>query len=378
MNHRERILAAVHHEPLDRLPTDMWAIPEVQEQLCEHFGITTAAGEKAVGIKLLGGALARDVSAILELWNRLDIDGILSLAPPYIGPARRQEGDLRFNEWGMGFREQSYRSGTYAEQIVYPLASCQTIGDLDAYTWPDPAWYDYSALPALAARCGGRAICCGYVAPLTYHGLLRGLEVSLTDPLLHAEFTHHLLERLSAFNTEYCRRCFEALRGLVDFTQVTDDYGMQGGLIFSPRTFDRFYRAPVQRAIDLAKSHGLAVFHHDDGDMRTLLPTLVEMGIDILNPLQWRCGDWDLAALKADYRQRLCFHGAVDSQRTLPFGTPEEVRAEVRHLVETLAGDGRGFIIGPCHNLQADTPVKNILALYQTAHDYGEQWVKTR
>ena len=105
--------------------------------------------------------------------------------------------------------------------------------------------------------------------------------------------------------------------------------------------------------------------------MRALLPRLVEMGIDILNPIQWRCGDWDLQALKEQVGQRLCFHGAVDNQQTLPFGTPADVRAEVKHLIATLAADRTGFILGPCHNLQAVTPVENILAMYEAAREYG-------
>jgi uroporphyrinogen decarboxylase len=129
----------------------------------------------------------------------------------------------------------------------------------------------------------------------------------------------------------------------------------------------------LQRAIDLAKSYGLYVFHHDDGDCRPLLPRLVEMGIDILNPIQWRCGDWDLVALKEQYGKQLCFHSAVDNQQTLPFGTPDDVRAEVKYLVETLGCDGTGFIIGPCHNLQAVSPVENILAMYEAAREYGTQ-----
>ncbi|MDW8100530.1 MAG: uroporphyrinogen decarboxylase family protein [Anaerolineae bacterium] len=109
--------------------------------------------------------------------------------------------------------------------------------------------------------------------------------------------------------------------------------------------------------------------HHDDGDMRPLLPALTEMGIDILNPIQWRCGNWDLAMLKAEYGKHLCFHGAVDNQQTLPFGTPEDVQAEVRHLIATLSCDGTGFIIGPCHNLQPITPIENIIALYEAARE---------
>ena len=157
----------------------------------------------------------------------------------------------------------------------------------------------------------------------------------------------------------------------MDTTQVTDDFGSQFGLLISPQVFDEFYRAPIQRAIDLAKSYGLIVFHHDDGDMRPLLPTLVSMGIDVLNPIQWRCGDWDLAALKAKFGAQLCFHGAVDNQQTLPFSTPEDVRAEVKHLVATLGSDGTGLIVGPCHNLQANTSVENIIAMYEATHEFG-------
>ena len=371
MEHRERVLAAISHKALDRVPTDMWATPEVQETLFTYFGIDTAHGTSPGDIGLGGGNLTRDVAAILELWDRLEIDGILVIAPPYCGPSLPETDGIRLNEWGMGFCRQGYESGTYEEQVVYPLAAAETIADLAAYPWPNPDWYDYDALPALAARCSGRAICCGYTAPFYYHNMLRGLEPSLMDPILRPEFTQYLLGRISDFFTEFHRCCFDALQGAADMTQVTDDFGSQNGLLISPRVFDRFYRAPLQRAFDLAKTYGLKVFHHDDGDMRPLLPRLVEMGIDILNPIQWRCGDWDLAEVKAQYGSRLCFHSAVDNQQTLPFGTPAAVRAEVHALIQTLASDHTGLILGPCHNLQAITPVENIVAMYEAAREYG-------
>ena len=378
MNHRQRILAAIAHEPLDRVPTDMWATAEVQEQLYAHFGINTGRTlvdglslTSAGSISLLGGALTRDVTAMLELWDQLDIDGILMVMPPYIGPHLVTDGLVNYNEWGMGSRRQAYAGGVYNEQVIYPLAAAETIADLEAYRWPDPDWYDYAALPALAARCRSRAICCGYTAPFYYHNMLRGLEESLMDPILRPEFTHHLVARISDFFTEFHRRCFAALAGAADMTQVTDDFGSQRSLLISPQVFERFYRAPLQRAIDLAKEHGLLVFHHDDGDMRPLLPRLVEMGIDILNPVQWRCGDWDLAALKAQVGSRICFHSGVDNQHTLPAGTPGDVCAEVQRLIQALASDGTGFILGPCHNLQAITPVENIIAMYEAAREYG-------
>ena len=197
MDHRQRILAAINHQPVDRVPTDMWATAEVQEQLFDHFGIDTGRVAAVDGlsltsagpISLLGGALTRDVAAIIELWDRLAIDGILMVMPPYIGPPFATAGAITYNEWGMGSRRQRYTGGVYNEQVIYPLSAAESIDDLDAYRWPDPDWYDYDALPALAARCHGRALCCGYTAPFYYHNMLRGLEESLVDPILRPEFT---------------------------------------------------------------------------------------------------------------------------------------------------------------------------------------------
>ncbi|MEA3335878.1 MAG: hypothetical protein U9R25_08190 [Chloroflexota bacterium] len=220
MNHRERILAAIHHQPLDRIPTDMWATPEVQERLFEYFSIETAGDTEGTAISLLGGLLTRDVEAILELWQILGIDGILNISPPYIGPELLEEDVYSENEWGMGFRPQSYGTGSYDEQIYFPLAEAESIADLETYRWPDPDWYNYSVLPDLVEHCGGRATSLGYTAPFFYHNLLRGLELSLVDTLLRPEFTHYLVGRISDFFTEYHRRCFEATRGLVDMTQV--------------------------------------------------------------------------------------------------------------------------------------------------------------
>jgi len=185
--------------------------------------------------------------------------------------------------------------------------------------------------------------------------------------LVNPDMSVYLIQRVSDFFTEYHTRCFEALQGQMDLTQVTDDFGGQFGLLISPKVFDRFYSPAMQRAIDLAKSYGVIVFHHDDGDCRPLLGRLSQMGVDVLNPIQWRCGDWDLGALKEQHGGQFCFHSGVDNQYTLPFGTPEDVRAEVRMLAQTLGRDRTGLILAPCHNLQPITPIENILALYDEA-----------
>jgi hypothetical protein len=162
----------------------------------------------------------------------------------------------------------------YDEQVYSPLAEAETIADLEAYCWPAPTG-------TITPRCPGwPPNAAGERSPVT------------TQP--------------SSTTTTCCAgwsarwRRFEVGGAFFDITQVTDDFGSQHGLLISPRIFEDFYRAPIQRAIDLAKSYRIIVFHHDDGDMRPLLPTLVNMGIEVLNPVQWRHGDWDWAALKAE------------------------------------------------------------------------------
>ncbi len=367
MTPRERVLAAVHHDPTDAVPTDMWAVKEIQELLLTHFDITEGAGEQSVGIGLNGGALSRRAVGILRLWDRMGIDGILGIKPPYIGPPIPEQDGLHFSEWGFGYRRSDHAHGSYDEQVVFPLAHMESIDQLEEYNWPDPDWYDYARIPSLISECEDRAVCCGYSAIFTFHNYLRGLETSLTDPVLEPEITEFITGKLSAFFTEYHRRCFLAGEGKINFTQVTDDWGSQHGLLCSPDVFRRFYKPSMIRAIELAQEFDITVFHHDDGDMRALLPELTSMGISVLNPIQWRCGDWDLAKLKEEYGAQLCFHGGVDNQGTLPFGSAEEVRREVACLIETLGSDNTGYILGPCHNIQANTPLENILAMYDAA-----------
>ena len=351
MTSRERILAAINHQPVDRIPTDIWATPEVWQKLRAHFGEGT------------------DILAALHL------DGMGGVGAEYIGPPLPTvPAGETVNFWGIRTRPITHSGGTYNEQYLAPLAFAQSIADLDRYAWPQADWFDYSKMRAAAAEVRKtRVVQCGYMAPFYYHNLLRGLEISLMDPVLEPEFTHELLRRLCDFFYEHHRRMFEACAGLIDVAQVTDDLGSQTGPLISPALYEEFYAPHHQRFIDLCRRFGIKVFHHDDGSCRVFLPRLVEMGIDILNPVQWVCPGMDMVELKREFGSRLCFHGGVDNQRILPFGTPEEVRAEVRHCIDGLASDGTGYILAPCHNLQGHTPLANILALYDEAWRYGRR-----
>jgi uroporphyrinogen decarboxylase len=350
MTPRERMLAAINHERSDRVPTDIWATEEVWEKLVPRFGA--------------------DREAVLD---SLHIDGIASVGPRYNGPALAAAPDGEtVDPWGIRNRRVAYATGAYWEQTFFPLAFAKTVKDLDEYPWPRADWFDYSGMKerARAAR-EARLVESGYMAPFFFHNLLRGLEQSLVDPLDNPPLAHAIVERICGFFYEHHLRIFESCDGMVDIAQVTDDYGSQTGPLIGMETFREFYKPHLQRFIDLCHAFHVTVFHHDDGAIRPFLPELVDMGIDILNPVQHTCPGMEMKGLKRDFGARLCFHGGIDNQKVLPFGTPEEVRQEVRRAIDALASDGTGYILAPCHNLQAVSPVENIVAMYDEAHRYG-------
>ena len=356
MNARERILAAIDHQPVDRVPTDIWATDEVWGTLRARFGSDEAVRQA------------------------LHIDGMADVRPIYRGPPLPEGPEdadpyyrMFYGIWGASLKWMGYGTGRYLEQADYPLVQAKTIDDLEAYHWPSADWFDYSRMRAAAERQrADRVVQCGYMAPLYIHNLLRGMEASLMDPAENAGFTHHLLKRIADFQYDYHRRMFEACDGLIDVAQVTDDLASQTGPLMSLRMYREFYAPHHRRFIGLCQDFGIKVFHHDDGAMRTFLPDLVEMGIDILNPVQWNCPGMDLVALKREFGRKICFHGGVENQKILPFGTVEDVRAEVRHCIDALASDGTGYILAPCHNLQALTPLENIVAMYDETWNYGK------
>jgi uroporphyrinogen decarboxylase len=347
MNSRERMLAAINREPVDRIPTDIWATPEVFAKLHSHFGDG------------------------VDLRSALHIDGMAGLGPDYIG-APLPPGPTLYAIFGIETKSVAHEGGAYEEQSVVPLAAAQNVDDLARFRWPTVEWFDYSRMRAQAgASRKEQVVTCGYMAPFYFHNLLRGMEQSLIDPLAEPEFTHELIGRISDFFYAHHRRMFETCEGLIDVAQVTDDLGSQTGPLIGLDLYREFYAPHHKRFIDLCHEFGIKVFHHDDGAMRPFLPDLVAMGIDILNPVQWSCPGMDRAELKREFGQRVCFHGAVENQRILPFGTPEDVRQEVRDCIDLLAADGTGYILCSCHNFQVNTPVENIIAMYDEAWTYG-------
>jgi uroporphyrinogen decarboxylase len=163
---------------------------------------------------------------------------------------------------------------------------------------------------------------------------------------------------------------YETLPGQITHSFVAEDMGSQEDLIFSPQQVREFFLPWMRRMIELVRQAGVAVFHHSDGAVRKIIPDMIDAGIQVLNPIQWRCKGMERDALKKDFGDSLVFHGGVDNQQTLAFGSVEEVRREVLDNLRIL-GAGGGYILAPCHNIQAVSPPENVVAMYETAYEYG-------
>lgn len=347
MTPRERWLSVLNHEVPDRIPTDYWATAETTAKLKAHLGTETDR----------------------ELRERLHIDAVQSVGPRYDGPALPPGVDV----WGISRREVAYAggAGVYAETETHPLAAYSTVDEVEAnYRWPDPDWWDFSKIQAQVDAIGDYPRRGGGSEPFLAYCSLRGMEQAYMDLLLNPELAHYCIDKLYDFAYTQTTRILEAGRGGIDLVYVAEDMGSQESLLFSPAQINEFFAPGFRRMIELAHSAGAKVFHHSDGAIRSIVPTMVDLGIDLLNPIQWRCAGVDRAELKATFADRLVFHGAMDNQETLPFGTVDAVKAEVRENIRLL-GEGGGYVLAPCHNLQSITPPENIVAMYETVHAEG-------
>lgn len=184
---------------------------------------------------------------------------------------------------------------------------------------------------------------------------------------------HYCLDKLYDLCYEDARRIYETIPGKVIWTWVAEDVGTQEGLLVSLAHIEEFFLPRMRRMVGLVHEAGAYAFHHSDGAVRKNIPNMIRVGIDVLDPVQWRCAGMDRTGLSRDFGDALVFHGAMDNQFTLVTGTVAEVRREAEQNIAILGAEG-GYILGPCHNLQAVSPVENIVAMYEAGYEYGRKW----
>ena len=263
-------------------------------------------------------------------------------------------------------RERKQANGLDPDQLWPSLQN-----EIEAnYRWPDPDWWDYSRISGEMHGKEHLPVQANGLSPFMRFGYLRGLEQSFIDLVENPDIAHYVLDKLVDLETTTLERTLNETDGEVMYAYIADDFGSQEALMISLDQVREFYIPKVQRAIDLLHEAGAVVFHHNDGAIRPMIPDMIDAGIDVLNPVQWRCQGMEREALKRDFGDRLVFHAAMDNQYTLAFGTVDEVRQEVFDNLRIL-GEGGGYILAPCHNIQAVSPPENVVAMYETAYEEG-------
>ena len=346
MTPRERWFAVLNRQQPDRLPMDWWATGEVNRKIMKHLGCNNMD----------------------EVFARFHIDTPVIVGPRYVGPPLPD----RTNVYGIRSAPVDYGTGVYSEVVSHPLGEYGSVEEIEKnYTWPDPDWWDYSGIAGQIEGKKDRPIRGGGSEPFLTYKELRGDQQAFIDLIENPEIVDYCLDKMFHLCLVSTQRIYEQIPGEVMITYVAEDLGGQEGLMYSPEHIRRFFLPRMKAMIDLAHEGGAFAFHHSDGAVRDILPDMIETGIDVLNPVQWRCKGMEREGLKRDFGDRLIFHGGVDNQYTLAFGSVKEVEQEVEDNILIL-GKGGGYILAPCHNIQPVSPVENIVAMYETGYRSGK------
>jgi len=385
MNSKDRVNTALAHQSPDRTPVDFLAVPEIWQLLAKHFNITCQE---------LDGSHFFD-PAWESILRKLDVDcRVISYdqfcAPPESAfggkgkaewwkvqsrstPARmwrwKTEDGFASDIFGRRFREQATASGSYEENVPV-LASAESVEDVQAHRWPDPDWWDFRSVKKVIQDMnqGERRhirFRMGTVFELAWQ--LRGMDNFFADMAGEPEIPMYMMERITDIIAELTRRLLLEAGDDIDMVYFYDDVAANSNLMISKEMWNSFIRPCHQRLIDVAKKQNKKVMYHSDGALRPVIGDLIEMGIDVLNPIQPGVTGMEASSLKHDFGERLSFHGGVDIVGVLPNGTPADVRGAARKLVTDLAGNG-GYIMASSHHIQSDTPLENILALYELSN----------
>ena len=348
MTPRDRWLALFNGEKPDRIPTDYWATDEVTNRLLNDLN-------------------CKDVE---ELYQKLNIDGVVTIEPPLFND--HHPDDPEADIWGVKEKLVDYGQGTYIEHGSHPLADVTDVEEIHAYKWPDPDDVDYESYRKLLDEVPPyRIVRTGWFEPFLLYSAMRGMEQAMMDLILEPEIAKAGLQHIFDYVYTLNQRAFEIGKDRIDITYIAEDLGSQSSLLFGLKQIREFILPNQKRMADLARSYGIHIFYHSDGAIKQVIPDLISVtGIEILNPIQWRCPTMERDQLVKDFGDQVIFHGAVDNQQTLSFGTTDDVRNEVLENIEIFKN--ARWICAPCHNIQPVTPTENVVTMYETIHKYGK------
>lgn len=379
MTGKERIIRAINHREPDRVPVDLGSVSTTSivacayERLKEHLGIQ--AGTQVV-------------SRMLQ-FVRVDEKVLLHFGADCRGVYYRRSGSRRdseavddgyVDEWGIELRRPD--GGYYYDIVKHPLREA-SVEDLERYPWPDfsqPERYQGIEEEAEKLAEAGRYAIIGPgidTSIFEQAWYLRGLEQFMVDLILNPEFAQSLLERILDLQKVLYGNYLKRVGKYLDVVYYADDLASQNGPLMSPELYRQMVKPYQKELIKFIKERTDAkLFYHSCGDVLPLIADFIEMGVDILNPVQVSAREMDTQVLKEKYGSKLVFWGAIDTQRILPKGSEQEVRQEVRKRIDDLAPGG-GYVLAAVHTIQPDVPPANVVTMLAEAREYGSNFYRS-
>jgi uroporphyrinogen decarboxylase len=379
---RERVNTSLGHQTPDRNPVDFLATPEIWQKLLDHFGISEHVESHSDYLEMRWELVLKELAVDCRV---LSYDQFFVPPPSFLKPNAQVDwyGSLGrstpnrmwrqccvdgsiFDIWGRGFEVMQNPTGAYEQNTIFPLSTFQGIQEIKTHTWPQPDWWDFSQVDQVVNTINGESeyhfrYRIGSVFEVAWQ--LVGLEKFMMDLTMQPELPMYLMETLTDIYLAVTERFLQQAGQTVDMVYFYDDVASQNNLLISKKMWEKYIKPHHQKIIDLAIKYSKKVMYHSDGAMDKLIPELIDMGVDVLNPIQKDAVGMDPVHLKQAYGDKLAFHGGIDIIRTLPEGTPAEVAHEVRDCVSTLGKKG-GYIMASSHHIQSNTPLENVLEMY--------------
>ena len=356
MDSHSRVLAATERRRPDRPATSLRFMPEPLEAVRVHLGLPGSN------------------DALNDVLDELDID-LRWVGAPFIGPKERSTPTL-FGEgidfWGVGFKKAQTQTTAYYEFCHHPLAEAKTVDDIEAYDWPSLDWWDYDAVPEIierVCRTDRRAIMFFAGGTFETPWYIRGMEQFLIDLHTQPEIPEAICRHVEAYYRQRALRVIDAAGGKIDIIGSGGDIGEQQRMLLSPEVWRRHIKPYSGRLIQTFKQMGLKTFYHSCGSIVPVIDDLIEVGLDILDPIQVSAAGMQPEQLYPRFGDRLTFHGAIDEQQLLPHATAAEVYDRTKQTIDVLGARG-GYIVSAAHMVQGDTPPENVVAMIQAARDY--------
>jgi len=372
MSHRQRIMNALDHKESDRVPIDFGGtytttiFHAAYDRLTEELGINE--GETQIYSKTR--RLAIPSEAVLQ---RFHVDTRFVGLSPYEGDQREIDEDTYLDEWGTTWRKAEDGHYLYVDGPFYDQKRPPPEG-LDVDHWPDPenpGYYRGLAERARAARASGCAVILNMPIGVIHQGqFLRGFADWLKDLYKNRAFSERMMDVIAERWIAVAEKALDECPDNVDIVFFGDDLASQLAPLFNPEIYREIIKPRHARMIAAVKAKAdVKVLYHSCGAVTPLIDDLIEIGVDALNPVQVTASDMEPASLKKRWGDRIAFWGGINTQGVLPFGTADEVRAEVRRIIDILAPGG-GFVLNSVHNIQNDVAADNIVAMFDEANSY--------